>query len=34
MDKLVRRFVLSDHPVQRADITNFIRVFALDKKDR
>jgi len=34
IDKMVRRFILSDHPVERADLTNFIRRFSLEKNDR
>ncbi|ORX57180.1 disulfide isomerase [Piromyces finnis] len=34
MDKLVRKFILSDHPVERSDLSNFVRRFSMDKKDR
>jgi len=34
IDKMVKKFVLSNHPVERADLKNFIRRFSLERKDR
>jgi len=34
IDKMVRKFVLSDHPVEKADLTNFIRRFSMERNDR
>jgi len=34
IDKMVRKFILSDHPVEKADLTNFIRRFSLERNDR
>jgi len=34
IDKLVRKYILTDHPVEKSDLRNFIRRFSIDKKDR
>jgi len=33
IDKLVRKFVITDHPVEKSDLRNFIRRFSMDKKN-
>ncbi|ORX86692.1 disulfide isomerase [Anaeromyces robustus] len=33
MDKMVKKYVLSNNPVQRGDLLNYMRIFSLDKKN-
>ncbi|ORX77589.1 hypothetical protein BCR32DRAFT_235643 [Anaeromyces robustus] len=34
LDKMVKKFILSDHPVERSDLSNFMRRFSIERNDR